>query len=135
MYMYICSTNTHVHAVTCTCTCSMYPLTVTLALIQNGTARSVCIALECFSALFPRTRPQKCHNLSHQFYLVLSRIIDRDEEIIHERLLESLPNILPSMTPFLSSQQVQVSHTCVYMYMYMHYCDLCTCTWSTITIL
>lgn len=78
--------------------------------VKNGAARSVCIALECFAALFPRTRPQRCINLSLQFYPVLSRIISREEEIIHERLLEALPFILPSMTPFLSSKQVQVCH-------------------------
>lgn len=88
--------------------CSVRRLSILFFLFKNGAARSLCIALECFAALFPRTRPQRCINLSVQFYPVLSRIIDRDEEIIHERLLEALPNVLPIMTPYLTSKQVQV---------------------------
>ena len=76
--------------------------------LQNGPARSLCLALECFSSLYSRTRPQKCHNLSQQLYPVLLRIIARPEEVVHENLIESLAKILPTMTPFLNSTQVQV---------------------------
>lgn len=76
--------------------------------LQNGPTRSLCLALECFSSLYSRTRPQKCHNLSQQLYPVLLRIIARPEEVVHENLVESLTKILPTMTPFLTSAQVQV---------------------------
>ncbi|XP_019850343.1 PREDICTED: huntingtin-like isoform X2 [Amphimedon queenslandica] len=74
---------------------------------KNGSARSICIVLECFSSLFSRTRPQKVHSLSQQLLPVLLRIIARPEEIIHENLIESLGKILPTMTPFLTSVQAQ----------------------------
>ena len=77
--------------------------------LQNGASRSLCLSLECFSALFSLTRPQKCQTLSQTLLPVLLRIIQRKEESIHEHLIDSLPLILPTMTPFLNSAQVQAS--------------------------
>jgi hypothetical protein len=76
---------------------------------KNGSSRSMCIVLDCFSSLYSRTRPQKCHGLAQLVHPVLIRIFGRKEEMIHDNLIESLSKILPTMTPFLTSIQVQVT--------------------------
>lgn len=85
---------------------------VTYAMItvcsQNGSARSLSVALEVFAALFPNTRPSRRQSLSQSLFPVLLRLLSRAEEGLHEALQESLSHILPTMTPFISAANIQV---------------------------
>ena len=75
---------------------------------QNGSSRSLCVALECFSSLFPLTRPAKCSVYAQSLLPVLVRVTGREEESVHEALQDALRKILPTMTPFLSTTNMQV---------------------------
>lgn len=75
---------------------------------QNGTSRSLCVALDCFAALFPLTRPSKCSSYAQALLPVLVRLTCRQEEALHEALQDALSKILPTMTPFLSATNLQV---------------------------
>lgn len=66
------------------------------------------MALDVFAALFPRTRPSRRHGLSQSLLPVLLRLLARDEEALHESLQEALSLILPTLTPFLSTNNIQV---------------------------
>lgn len=79
---------------------------------QNGSARSLSVALEVFAALFPNTRPSRRQSLSQSLFPVLLRLLSRAEEGLHEALQESLSHILPTMTPFISAANIQVH--CIY---------------------
>ena len=81
-------------------------------LSQNGSARSLSVALEVFAALFPKTRPSRRHSLSQTLLPVLLRLLARPEEALHEALQDSLSLILPTMTHFLSATNTQVRMCC-----------------------
>lgn len=76
--------------------------------IQNGTSRSLCVALDCFAALFPLTRPAKCSGYAQGLLPIVVRLTNRKEEALHEALQAALAKILPTMTPFLSPTNLQV---------------------------
>ena len=84
---------------------------------QNGTSRSLCIALDCYSSLFPLTRPAKCSSHAQALLPILVRLTSRNEEAIHEALQDAMSKILPTMTPFVTSANIQVST-----------CSSCVCT-------
>ena len=81
--------------------------------IQNGESRSVCVALDCFSSLFSHTRPSKCGTYAQNLVPVLLRLISRQEESVHEGLLEALSKILPTLVPFMSIVNIKV---CIALY-------------------
>lgn len=89
----------------CVCmviSCSPY------SFLQNGTPRSLCVALDCFSSLFPLTRPAKCSSYAQGLLPILVRLTSRHEEALHEALQDALSKILPTMTPFVTSSNLQV---------------------------
>ena len=77
-------------------------------LFQNGSSRSLCAALDCFASLFPYIRPSRCNSYAQALLPVLVRVTGREEEALHESLQEAFGKILPTMTPFLSTANLQV---------------------------
>lgn len=82
---------------------------------QNGTPRSLCVALDCFSSLFPLTRPAKCSSYAQALLPILVRLTSRQEEALHEALQDAMSKILPTMTPFVTTSNLQVSATIVFL--------------------
>ena len=82
---------------------------------QNGTPRSLCVALDCFSSLFPLTRPAKYSSYAQALLPILVRLTSRQEEALHEALQDAMSKILPSMTPFVTTSNLQVSPTVVFL--------------------
>lgn len=80
---------------------------------QNGETRSLCVALECFSSLFPFTRPSKCSVYAQSLIPVLLRLISREEESLHDALQDAFRKILPKLTPFMSLTNIKVSSDCL----------------------
>jgi len=68
----------------------------------------VSAALDCFASLFPQTRASRCNSYAQGLLPVLVRVTGREEEALHESLQEALSKILPTMTPFLSTSNLQV---------------------------
>lgn len=81
---------------------------VSLSSHQNGEPRSVCIALECFSSLFPFTRPSRCSTYAQSLVPVLTRLICRREDSIHEALQDALLKMLPTLVPFMTNVSIKV---------------------------
>lgn len=70
------------------------------------------MAVEVFAKLYPMTRPVRCQALSQNLFPVLLRLLAREEEVLHETLKEAFSLILPTMTPFVTTSNVQVKgHT------------------------
>ena len=99
----------------CICTCMCYTV------MQNGTPRSLCAALDCFSSLFPLTRPAKCSSYAQALLPILVRLTSRNEEALHEALQDAMSKILPTMTPFVTTSNIQVS-----VLVTMHVCSIHT---------
>lgn len=76
---------------------------------QNGETRSLCVALECFSSLFPFTRPSKCSVYAQNLVPVLLRLISREEESLHDALQDAFLKFLPTLTPFMSLANIKVN--------------------------
>ena len=75
--------------------------------LQNGTTRSLCAALDCFSSLFPLTRPAKCSSYAQALLPILVRLTNRQEEALHEALQDAMSKILPTVTPFVTTANMQ----------------------------
>lgn len=80
----------------------------TVISLQNGETRSLYVALECFSSLFPFTRPSKCSIYAQSLVPVLLRLIGREEESLHDALQDAFLKILPTLTPFMAVVNVKV---------------------------
>ena len=76
--------------------------------LQNGESRSLCVALDCFSSLFPFTRPSKCSVYAQSLVPVLLKLIGREEESLHDALQDAFLKILPTLTPFMSFMNIKV---------------------------
>ena len=111
---------------------------------QNGTPRSLCVALDCFSSLFPLTRPAKCSSYAQALLPILVRLTSRQEEALHEALQDAMSKILPTMTPFVTTSNLQVREKVLHNYchldlsfstvgltLYRFVC--CTCRFPTCT--
>ena len=83
------------------------PLCITPS-TQSGSARSLAVAVEVFAKLYPLTRPSRCQALSQNLFPVLLRLLAREEEVLHDTLKEALSLILPTMTPFVTTSNMQV---------------------------
>lgn len=84
------------------------PCVHTLFVLQNGEPRSLCVALECFSSLFPFTRPSKCSVYAQNLIPVILRLVSRQEESLHDALQDALLKILPTLSPFISVVNIKV---------------------------
>ena len=106
--------------------CIAYWYCGVLVCVQNGSARSLCVALDCFAALFPRTRPAKCSSFAQGLLPVLVRLTGRTEEGVLETLQETVTKILPTMTPFVSISNIKVLMMKSWCYIFStHLCCLC----------
>ena len=94
--------------------------TYMLFVLQNGEPRSLCVALECFSSLFPFTRPSKCSVYAQNLIPVILRLISRHEESLHDALQDALLKILPTLSPFVSVANIKVHN---YVWTYFSSCE------------
>ena len=97
------------YCVICTCYLTLLRTNMlNLSSPQNGSSRSLCAALDCFASLFPYIRPSRCNSYAQGLLPVLVRVTGREEEALHDSLQEAFGKILPTMTPFLSTANLQV---------------------------
>lgn len=74
---------------------------------QNGSARSLRAALWRFALLAHHIRPQKGKVYVTNIIPALIKVIERNEESVHETLSTSLPQIMSSLGPFTMDYDIK----------------------------
>lgn len=75
---------------------------------RNGAARSLRAALSRFAHLAHLIRPHKGKPYVVNIVPCIVKIAEREEDMVHETLANSLPKILASLGPFATDNDVKV---------------------------